>query len=36
MTPASSGSTSFRIFLRRARSVSGSLRLMPFIEPLGT
>ena len=36
ITPASSGSTSLRIFLRRARSVSGSLRLMPFIDPLGT
>ena len=36
MTPTFSGSTSLRIFFRRARSVSGSLRLMPFIEPLGT
>ena len=29
MTPALSGTTSRRIFFRRARSVSGSLRLMP-------
>ena len=36
MTPTFSGSTSLRIFFRRARSVSGSLRLMPFIEPFGT
>ena len=35
MTPSLSGRTSLRIFLRRARSVSGSLRLMPFIEPFG-
>ena len=36
ITPTFSGSTSLRIFLRRARSVSGSLRLMPLIEPFGT
>jgi hypothetical protein len=36
MTPASSGTTFFRIALRRSRSVSGSLRLMPVIEPSGT
>ena len=36
MTPASSGTTSRRIFLSRARSVSGSLREMPVIEPSGT
>ena len=36
MTPAESGTTSRRIFLRRARSVSGSLRLIPVIELLGT
>ena len=31
ITPASSGKTSLRIFLRRARSLSGSLREIPFI-----
>ncbi len=36
MTPASSGTIFFRIVLRRERSVSGSLRLMPVIEPSGT
>ena len=36
MTPALSGTTSRRIFFRRARSVSGSLRLMPVIEAFGT
>ena len=36
MTPDDSGSTSLRIFLRRARSVSGSLREIPFIAPPGT
>ena len=35
ITPASSGTTFLRIGLSRARSVSGSLRLMPVIEPLG-
>ncbi len=36
MTPAFSGTTFFRIALSRERSVSGSLRLMPVIEPSGT
>ena len=36
MTPAASGTTSLRIFLRRARSFSGSLREMPVIPPAGT
>ncbi|MCF0091187.1 hypothetical protein B0E37_06307 [Streptomyces sp. MH192] len=36
MTPASSGTTFFRMLFSRARSVSGSLRLMPVIEPSGT
>ncbi len=36
MTPDDSGSTSLRIFFRRARSVSGSFREMPFIAPPGT
>ncbi len=36
ITPELSGRTSLRIRLRRARSVSGSLREMPFIEPFGT
>ncbi len=36
MTPTFSGSTSLSVFLRRARSVSGSFRLMPFMDPLGT
>ena len=36
MTPAPSGTTSRRIFLRRDRSVSGSLRLMPVMPPPGT
>ena len=36
MTPAFSGTTSLRIFLRRARSVSGSLREMPVMSPSGT
>jgi hypothetical protein len=36
MTPASSGTTFFRIFFRRSRSGSGSLRLIPVIEPSGT
>ncbi len=36
MTPASSGTIFLRIVFSRARSVSGSLRLMPVIEPSGT
>ena len=36
MTPAESGTISRRIFLRRLRSVSGSLRLMPVMPPPGT
>ncbi len=36
ITPASSGTIFLRICFRRARSVSGSLRLMPVIEPSGT
>ena len=36
ITPASSGTTSRRIFFSRVRSVSGSLREMPVIEPSGT
>ncbi len=36
MTPAPSGTTSLRIFFRRLRSVSGSLRLMPVMPPPGT
>ncbi len=36
MTPASSGTIFLRMVFRRARSVSGSLRLMPVIEPSGT
>ena len=36
MTPAFSGTTSRRIFFRRARSVSGSLREMPVMLPSGT
>ncbi len=36
ITPAFSGTTLRRIAFRRARSVSGSLRLMPVIEPSGT
>ncbi len=36
ITPDDSGSTSLRMRLSRARSLSGSLRLMPFIEPPGT
>ena len=36
MTPAPSGTICLRIDLRRLRSVSGSLRLMPVIEPAGT
>ena len=36
MTPAESGTTSLRIALRRDRSVSGSLREIPVIEPSGT
>ena len=35
MTPASSGTIFLRMSLSRVRSVSGSLRLMPVIEPLG-
>ena len=36
ITPAFSGMTFFRMLLRRVRSLSGSLRLMPVIEPSGT
>jgi hypothetical protein len=36
ITPASAGTTSRRISLRRWRSVSGSLRLMPVDEAPGT
>ena len=36
MTPAFSGMTCLRICLSRVRSVSGSLRLMPIIDPPGT
>ena len=36
MTPAPSGMTRFRIPFSLVRSVSGSLRLMPVIEPSGT
>ena len=36
ITPASSGTTFFRIDLSRLRSVSGSLRLMPVMPPPGT
>ena len=36
MTPASSGTIFLRIALRRVRSFSGSLRLIPVIEPSGT
>ena len=36
MTPASSGMTRLRMDLSRLRSVSGSLRLIPVIEPSGT
>ncbi len=36
MTPASSGTIFLRMVFSRARSVSGSLRLMPVIEPSGT
>jgi len=36
MTPAFSGITFLRICLRRLRSVSGSLRLMPVIDAPGT
>ncbi len=36
MTPALSGTISLRIAFRRARSVSGSLREMPVIDPSGT
>ena len=36
ITPAFSGMTFLRICLRRVRSLSGSLRLMPVIEPSGT
>ena len=36
ITPLDSGSTSLRMRFRRARSVSGSLREMPFIAPPGT
>ncbi|CAM3215381.1 hypothetical protein STAL104432_16745 [Streptomyces albus] len=36
ITPASSGTTRLRICLSRERSVSGSLRLMPVMEPSGT
>ncbi len=36
MTPASSGTTRLRIDFSRLRSVSGSLRLIPVIEPSGT
>ena len=35
MTPEPEGTTCLRIFLRRARSLSGSLREIPIIEPLG-
>ena len=36
ITPAPSGITCLRICLSRVRSVSGSLRLIPIMEPLGT
>ena len=36
ITPASSGMTRLRIDFRRLRSFSGSLRLIPVIEPSGT
>ncbi len=36
MTPAVSGTISFRRVLRRLRSVSGSLREMPEVVPSGT
>ena len=36
MTPEVSGTTCLRMPLRRERSVSGSLREMPVIEPSGT
>ena len=36
MTPAPSGTTFLRMALSRARSFSGSLRLMPVIELPGT
>ena len=36
MTPASAGMTSRSSFLRRARSVSGSLREIPVTPPAGT
>jgi hypothetical protein len=36
MTPASSGMTRLRIDFNRVRSVSGSLRLIPVMLPLGT
>ena len=35
-TPAVSGTMSLRTFLRRLRSVSGSLREMPLVVPSGT
>ena len=36
ITPASSGTTFFRMALSRDRSVSGSLRLIPVMPPPGT
>ena len=36
ITPAFSGTIRRRMSFSRARSVSGSLRLMPVIEPFGT
>lgn len=36
MTPAFSGMTFLRMLLSRVRSLSGSLRLIPVIEPSGT
>ena len=36
ITPAVSGTMSFRRVLRRLRSVSGSLREMPLVVPSGT
>ncbi len=36
ITPASSGTIRLRMSLSRVRSVSGSLRLMPVIDPPGT
>ena len=35
MTPEPEGTTALRIFFRRARSLSGSLREMPIMEPPG-